>query len=302
MSADLSDIFVCVRYHVWWPGAGDPYYLFNTADNRARANYYGVPSIGVPYFRIDGYIDGGANRNAWESMILNEADNWSPLVVSFTGSFDRQTLTGNFTASVYAEMEPGASNLKLRIALIENNIYWHAPNNTNYHHQTLRYMFPSAAGVQFSLSQGETFEYSSDFSTPAPLVAENCVIVAFVQSDQNRQVLQAGKVLVPDLVETGIDYSAESPVNFALSQNYPNPFNATTKIDFNTLGGEAKLEIFDLTGALVKTLIDGEIKAGNYSIVWDGENNSGNIAASGIYFYRLTAPDGQQIQRMTLLK
>ena len=235
-------------------------------------------------------------------MIVNEADNWSPLMIDITGTFDPQSRAGTFMVTVYAEMDPGASNLKLRTVLIENGISWRAPNNGRLHDQTFRDIIPTAQGVSLTLEQGETFEYSNNFATPSPLIPDSCMIVAFVQSDQNKQILQAGRVAIPDLVETEVDDSIEMPSNFSLSQNYPNPFNATTMIDFNTAGGKTRLEIYDLTGALVKTLVDGNIKAGNYSIVWDGANNSGNIVASGIYFYRLSVPDGQRIMRMTLLK
>jgi hypothetical protein len=289
-----------VRYHAWWPGIGDPYYQYNTAENRARINYYGADY--TPHFWIDGSIDGNANRYAWESMLIDEADVWSPLTIDVTGTYDEESLSGEFTVTVYAEMDPGASNLRIRVALIENSIRWAAPNGSVLHEQTFRDMIPSPYGYAISMEEGDVVEYTDAFTTPDELVPENCMLVAFVQSDQNNQVLQAGRVAIPDLIQTGVDDEIDIPEAIALSQNYPNPFNANTTVNFRTAGGETKLEVFSLTGALVKTLINGELEAGNHSIVWDGMDNFGHDAASGVYFYRLNSAEGQQIRKMTLLK
>ena len=87
---------------------------------------------------------------------------------------------------------------------------------------------------------------------------------------------------------TGIlQMTPDVPVEFSLSQNYPNPFNPSTRIAF-TIPAEkfVKLTIFDITGREVAALVNGTVKPGSYSIEWNGSN-----AASGIYFYRLSAGD-----------
>ncbi len=89
-----------------------------------------------------------------------------------------------------------------------------------------------------------------------------------------------------------------TPEKFSLSQNYPNPFNPTTTISYSLdKKTNVKLQIFDITGGLVETLVNGSNHAGNHTVTWDASN-----IASGIYFYQITA-DGQSITRkMTLLK
>jgi flagellar hook assembly protein FlgD len=87
-----------------------------------------------------------------------------------------------------------------------------------------------------------------------------------------------------------------------LNQNYPNPFNAQTRIDFATEGGNTTLEIFDITGARVASLLDNNLSAGSYSIIWDGCDQTGKPVSSGTYFYRLSNGGGNQTMRMTLLK
>jgi hypothetical protein len=297
---DLEEEVVFIRYHCWYPSSGDPYYQYNIPENRARVNYYGADY--TPHFWIDGNVDAGSNRYAWASMLLNEIEVESPLVMSISGSYNPDALTGEFTVTTYAEMDPGASNLKLRIALIENGIRWQAPNGGTLHEQTFRDMIPHTSGQSITISDGETVEHTFDFETPSPLEADNCMLVAFVQSDQNRNVLQAARIAIPDLIPTGIDNEIEIPKSIALAQNYPNPFNAETKIDFHTNGDAVSLEVFDLTGALVITLIDGSLDAGHHSVVWNGLDESGSEVASGIYFYRLNGSDSKQVKRMTLLK
>ncbi|UCE07981.1 MAG: DUF5123 domain-containing protein [bacterium] len=88
------------------------------------------------------------------------------------------------------------------------------------------------------------------------------------------------------------------PVDFILSQNYPNPFNPVTTIDFSVVKtADVKLHIYDISGALVETVVSGELNAGMYSVEWDASSVS-----SGIYFYRLIADGKSKIRKMTLLK
>lgn len=266
----------------------------------ARASYYS--NNYTPHFWIDGNIDGEYYRNAWAAMLLNQARVPSILEMDITGNYDPHALEGEFTVTIYAESDPSVSNLMLRIALIENDIHWQAPNGGVLHDQTFRDMIPDTDGQSITISEGETVEYTFDFETPDPLVPENCMLVAFVQSNQNREILQGASAAIPDLAPTGIEDEIEIPESIALGQNYPNPFNAETKIDFQTNGGAVSLEVYDLTGALVRTLIDGSLEAGYYSAIWNGLDENGNGVASGVYFYRLNGADSEHVKRMTLLK
>jgi hypothetical protein len=163
-------------------------------------------------------------------------------------------------------------------------------------------MIPSTYGHPVTLVVGDTVEWDSTFRTQSPMVPRNCWLMAFVQSEQNKHILQGAKVAVQNLPPTGIDDEIEAPRAFALAQNYPNPFNAQTRINFNAAGGATKLEIYNVTGALVKTLVNDPIEPGYHSIVWDGRDNRGESVSSGVYFYRLKDSSGVQFRHMTLLK
>ncbi len=93
------------------------------------------------------------------------------------------------------------------------------------------------------------------------------------------------------------------PKMFELNQNYPNPFNPTTTVRFALpQKADVKLEIFDILGNLVKTIVDREVPAGRYEVVWDGTDRLGKLVASGIYIYRLLAGSFVVARKMLLVK
>ncbi|RKX27256.1 MAG: hypothetical protein DRP47_06840, partial [Candidatus Zixiibacteriota bacterium] len=92
------------------------------------------------------------------------------------------------------------------------------------------------------------------------------------------------------------------PTSFTLRQNYPNPFNPTTTISFD-LPHESDwtLQIYSITGSLVREY-NGTAEAGMVSLEWDGMSRSGDLVASGIYFYRLQAGNFNDTKKMIMLK
>ena len=88
-----------------------------------------------------------------------------------------------------------------------------------------------------------------------------------------------------------------------LRANYPNPFNPTTTIAFDIKeAGNVKIEIFNIRGQKVKTLVDEYYRSGRYTIHWNGTDERGRPSASGVYFYRMRTAGYYQIKRMLLLK
>jgi len=91
---------------------------------------------------------------------------------------------------------------------------------------------------------------------------------------------------------------------FVLGQNAPNPFNPATEISFVVPDGGASmsLQVYDVSGKLVRTLVDGFQPAGAHTVGWYGKNDQGRRVSSGTYFYQLTAPSFSEIRKMVLLK
>jgi hypothetical protein len=88
-----------------------------------------------------------------------------------------------------------------------------------------------------------------------------------------------------------------------LSQNCPNPFNASTEIRYQIpKDGHVTLKIFNTLGQEVRTLVDGQERAGEYEVSWDGRAASGHEVASGLYFCRLKAGEFGKTVKMLLLR
>jgi hypothetical protein len=94
------------------------------------------------------------------------------------------------------------------------------------------------------------------------------------------------------------------PKAYALGQNVPNPFNPSTTIwyDVPAGGGNVSLRIYDVSGRLVRVLVDGHQAEGSRSVTWDGTGDRGTSLASGVYFYRMTAPGFDETKKMVLLR
>ncbi|MDP3114689.1 MAG: DUF1565 domain-containing protein [Candidatus Cloacimonadaceae bacterium] len=89
----------------------------------------------------------------------------------------------------------------------------------------------------------------------------------------------------------------------ALLQNYPNPFNpATTLSFFIPASMPCRLDIFNIRGQRVKSLLNANMLAGKHSIIWNGDDDNGRYVTSGVYFYRLVTPNGSKSAKMLLVK
>lgn len=103
---------------------------------------------------------------------------------------------------------------------------------------------------------------------------------------------------------TSIDPKSSSLTRkFRLYENYPNPFNPSTTIEYALPGAaQVVLKIYNLLGQEVKTLVNGYQNAGLQSVQWDGRDNSGKPAGSGVYIYQVEAGNFVQSKKMVLLK
>ena len=108
---------------------------------------------------------------------------------------------------------------------------------------------------------------------------------------------------IAEWAATAVSPSQTAPDRFSLQQNYPNPFNANTLIRYAlSEEGPFSLVIYNVLGQQVRTLATGKGAAGTRAARWDGLNDRGTPAASGLYFYRLQQSGRAQTRRMTLLR
>ena len=94
-----------------------------------------------------------------------------------------------------------------------------------------------------------------------------------------------------------------APAAFALNQNFPNPFNPETTIGYDLAdGSQVRLEIYNIMGQLVNTLVSDHQAAGRYRVVWSGVDAGNRQVASGVYFYRLQTEGFKAVKKLMLLK
>ncbi|MDW7681365.1 MAG: FlgD immunoglobulin-like domain containing protein, partial [bacterium] len=93
------------------------------------------------------------------------------------------------------------------------------------------------------------------------------------------------------------------PMAFELMQNYPNPFNASTTIQFSLPKRvHTKIQIFNISGQLVRTLVNKEMRGGINKIIWDGRNDHGQLLTTGLYLIRTEAAKQTAVKKMLLIK
>ena len=173
----------------------------------------------------------------------------------------------------------------------------------------------------------DTQRYTTTYSSGLPSEYLYQVWTGTMWVDQNRQLYESydgqGRLLAEDTQfyvgvwqntsRTEYDYGTPTgigdempstlPNGVALQQNYPNPFNPSTEIAFSLPSKSAvRLQVIDILGRTVVELYDGEMPAGDHVVSWDGRSNSGDRAASGVYFYRLSTEGGSLAKKMLLVK
>jgi len=156
--------------------------------------------------------------------------------------------------------------------------------------------------------------YRSKESEPFELIEaelhpDNADVITYT----DRSVEEGLKYRYKLVSESQEDYIIETeelevPVaHVRLYQNHPNPFNPSTRISFTIPGGSSahqyvRLAVYDVTGRLVKTLVNEVLPGGRYEVSWDGRNEHGEQVASGIYFANLTSKGVRITRKMVLLR
>ena len=104
-------------------------------------------------------------------------------------------------------------------------------------------------------------------------------------------------------IDGAVTAVGDSPKQFSLMPNYPNPFNPSTTIRYQVPSSvHVELRVFDVSGALVRTLVNESKAPGAYSLEWNGRDDQGTAVSSGVYFYRLNAGSFSDVRKMTLVK
>jgi len=110
-----------------------------------------------------------------------------------------------------------------------------------------------------------------------------------------------GDTVVVNITDAGI---SPVPAVTALEGNYPNPFNPETAISFTTTNANefTTIEVYNIKGQMVKTLVKDILPAGTHSVVWDGKDTANRAVSSGVYLYKMKAGKYQETKKMLLMK
>jgi hypothetical protein len=284
-----------IKYH---PNFGaDPMYLANPSQNTERVNYCGINAY--PTVNADGIIFDCCwpfSTSCFTSVMNTRIGVSTPMLITVT---DQRIAGDSNTATIVVNLSSDlpAGNYKLRVMAIESRVHYNSPPGSNGEidfYQVFRWAYPNTAGVSAPTTAG-TYTYTYTYKILPTWVDTSIYTVAFVQNDNNKEVINSARGYYPVGVtgnNTGV------PVSYALQQNYPNPFNPVTLISFNIPeAGNTTLKVYDVLGNLVYTLVNGNLNAGKYTYDFDGSD-----LASGVYVYKLESGSYTGSKRMVLLK
>jgi len=107
-------------------------------------------------------------------------------------------------------------------------------------------------------------------------------------------------LIIPVEIENPIEIER---IGFELSGNYPNPFNPETTIYYSLKENlQVTLNVYNIKGQLMKTLVNDIKPVGDHSVIWNGRDDKGKLVSGGIYFYKIKAGNGERIRKMILVK
>jgi hypothetical protein len=177
---------VLIRIHsTLYPN--DPFYLFNTAANDARQNYYNG-GVFNPMAFLNGTFMSNYNANTWTGLINNAFGSLSSFAIGYNNSYDAGSRSG--TVSVNAHMLSGSqvSDLVLHVALTEDGLLYNAPNGETHFENVLRDLITPGGGQSVSVSPGQPASFTFNYSVNSQINDQNASLVMFLQSVSTKKV------------------------------------------------------------------------------------------------------------------
>jgi hypothetical protein len=230
------------------------------------------------------------SRNYWQVMAFNQ------------GGASQFSAVDSFTLIVWAPPAPTlcvSADQKYLLLGPKKFTWYSAPTATRYHMQI-------AVGLNFKVSDIIVDTFTVDTAI--------AILDTLVEYTTYSWRVAAGNIGGSSAYSTALFTTGgpdgisgvgnEIPKEIALLQNFPNPFNPTTTIEYALpRNGHARIDIYDLLGRRIRTLVDRGEVAGSYKVVWDGKNSGEQSVASGVYFYAFVV-DGilKEMKRSILLK
>lgn len=154
-----------------------------------------------------------------------------------------------------------------------------------------------------SLTASGTIDLTADFDATGLADGTYNAVVHVSSNDPDEAMVNVPVTMIVGGA-TDVVLPGAVPTRFELSLPQPNPFATAARVRFAVpnSGTLVSLEIYDVAGRLVRTLVDGPMPAGQHSIVWDGHDDAGRRSSAGIYFVKMNAAEFSQVHKVTFLK
>lgn len=189
-----ADRVAAIKYHMNWPGANDPMYLHNTADNNARKSVYNVNS--VPHTVVDGIRYANLPGNLNQNMVNNWLTIESPFDMRL--SYEVDEVANTITVHVMGRASQAVQgNVKLYVGVIEREIHYNTPPGSNGErdfYSVMKKLLPSASGTSIGDVEADSY-FAYTFSWELANVYNNDQLdaIAWLQNTNTKEVYQACK-------------------------------------------------------------------------------------------------------------
>ncbi len=259
-------------------------YVYDTASD-TWTKTTSLPKINVlgGFAAVDSkiYVIGGTESVAYNAPIYSDV--YEGTVIS----------EGNFIPEVYQPI-PDTS------IVVGKRLTYKIPAFTFIDDDVLTYSCKQSNGED--LPAWLTFTSSTRTFSGTPLNADTLEVRVTVTDKESISVYDEFQIIITNPTNIEVNQN-QIPKEFELWQNYPNPFNPSTLISYQLpSSGNVKLKIYDTLGKEIKTLVNSFQNEGEHSVIWNGDDESGNQVSSGVYFYSLKSGELNLQKKMILVR
>lgn len=298
---------VIVAYH---GTSSDPWYAYS----QQMLSAFGFSSY--PTGTV-GRITSLVSRGSWFSYVGSQSQQAPGVTITITNKlYNEASRQLNATVNFKAAQNLTAGDYRMMVILTEDNLVYPQSHysacgyngyiNDYVHAHVVKHVVNPPYGdliTDQAWNTGTTITKQVSISVPTHIIYTNANFVVFAYKNgsplgSSAAVQNASEAAVNTFTLTGVVKSNEVVNDYNLGQNYPNPFNPTTNIRFSIpKDGFTTLKVYDLSGKQVALYLSQFIKAGQYSVDFNGANLS-----SGVYYYKLESGNFSDVKKMILVK